>query len=73
MNFNRWSYTQAIYLMTQKHEYNNDSPTHYTQDICDDIFARMDTNKDGVLSQEEFVTGCLSDKRLYRMLAVKYN
>ena len=34
-----------------------------------DIFQKMDTNSDGVLSQEEFVRGCMNDDTLYKLLA----
>jgi len=34
-----------------------------------DIFNKMDTNQDGVLSKDEFVRGCLSDEKLYKLLA----
>ena len=42
-----------------------------TAPVCrtDDIFNKMDTNKDGVLSKEEFIKGCLNDETLYRLLA----
>ena len=33
-----------------------------------EIFAKMDENKDGVLTKDEFVKGCMSDKFLYQML-----
>jgi hypothetical protein len=42
-----------------------DAPLARTQDI----FDKMDTNRDGVLSKDEFVRGCLSDERLYKLLA----
>jgi len=29
-----------------------------------EIFERMDVNKDGVLSKDEFIRGCLGDERL---------
>jgi len=35
----------------------------------DEIFAKMDTNGDGKLSKEEFITGCLQDEYLQRLLA----
>ena len=34
-----------------------------------DIFGKMDTNNDGVLSKEEFIHGCLSDEKLFSLLA----
>ena len=34
-----------------------------------DIFIKMDANRDGVLSKEEFIEGCLNDETLYRLLA----
>ncbi len=33
------------------------------------IFDKMDTNKDNVLSKEEFVQGCMQDEALFKMLA----
>ena len=33
-----------------------------------EIFEKMDSNKDNVLSKEEFVRGCLQDECLYQML-----
>ncbi len=38
-----------------------------------EIFAKMDTNLDGVLSREEFLEGCLSDETLYNLLAYSSN
>jgi Ca2+-binding EF-hand superfamily protein len=35
----------------------------------DQIFQKMDANGDGKLSREEFVTGCLQDDHLRKMLA----
>lgn len=32
------------------------------------IFDKMDTDSNGVISEEEFITGCLQDKLLYQML-----
>ena len=33
------------------------------------IFEKMDTNKDGSLSRDEFVAGCLHDESLFKLLA----
>ena len=34
-----------------------------------DIFNKMDLNKDGVLSKEEFINGCMNDETLFNLLA----
>jgi len=34
-----------------------------------EIFDRMDVNRDGVLSKDEFIRGCLGDERLFKLLA----
>lgn len=39
--------------------------------ITDDIFKEMDFNNDGLISQEEFVNGILSNKKLSTMLTLK--
>lgn len=41
-----------------------DSPGERTEKI----FAKMDTNSDGVLTKQEFVEGCMKDQFLYQML-----
>jgi neurocalcin delta len=46
-----------------------EAPTIRTQDI----FCKMDSNKDGVLSKEEFMQGCLNDETLYRLLACSHD
>lgn len=33
------------------------------------IFAKMDENNDGQLTQDEFLKGCLQDEELSKMLA----
>ena len=58
---------QAIYNMVGPSlTYNDpeDTPDRRTKEI----FDKMDENKDGVLSKEEFINGCLSDQFLYQML-----
>ena len=34
-----------------------------------DIFKKMDTNCDGVLSKQEFIEGCMNDETLFKLLA----
>ena len=52
--------------MTEGDEHKvGDAPVIRTKDI----FVKMDTNHDGVLSKEEFIRGCLNDQTLYRLLA----
>ena len=38
-----------------------------------EIFDKMDSNKDGVLSKDEFVRGCMDDETLYKLLACSSN
>jgi len=45
----------------------DDTPQSRTREI----FAKMDSNCDGVLSKDEFIKGCLEDNVLYHMLAYK--
>ena len=59
-------FKQAIYLMTEGDMSKiGDAPELRTRDI----FVKMDTNSDGVLSKEEFIKGCLGDETLYKLLA----
>jgi len=32
------------------------------------IFEKMDVDLNGVITEQEFITGCLQDKPLYQML-----
>jgi hypothetical protein len=43
--------------------------------VCrtDQIFSKMDTDKNGVISESEFISGCLQDKFLYQMLTADYS
>lgn len=41
---------------------------HTPEERTSEIFAKMDVNKDGVLTREEFMEGCMADKQLYSML-----
>jgi Ca2+-binding EF-hand superfamily protein len=40
-----------------------------TKSKVDEIFLKIDTNGDGKLSKEEFITGCLRDDYLLRLFA----
>lgn len=57
---------QAIYLMT---DYKPTEEGEMPEVRTKEIFNRMDTNGDGVLSKDEFIRGCLGDQRLYKLLA----
>ena len=59
---------QAIYLMTED-QLNDELMDVAPKKRTRDIFLKMDTNRDGVLSKEEFVKGCLNDETLYKLLA----
>lgn len=37
------------------------------------IFQKMDLDKNGVISETEFINGCLEDKFLYQMLTADYS
>lgn len=39
----------------------------------DQIFQKMDLDKNGVISEAEFINGCLQDKFLYQMLTADYS
>ena len=34
--------------------------------MLDMVFSRLDTNKDGLLTKEEFIEGCLKDPEILR-------
>ena len=38
------------------------------EDRAKQIFQKMDTNRDGILDEKEFIEGCLNDKSLMTML-----
>lgn len=39
----------------------------------DQIFQKMDLDRNGVISEAEFINGCLQDKFLYQMLTADYS
>ncbi|KAI8430706.1 hypothetical protein MSG28_000894 [Choristoneura fumiferana] len=43
--------------------------TKIVQERAKNIFAKMDENNDGQLTQDEFLKGCLQDEELSKMLA----
>ena len=58
---------QAIYNMVGSalaDASDEDTPESRTKEI----FNKMDDNKDGVLSKDEFIKGCMADQFLYQML-----
>ncbi|KAF5292113.1 hypothetical protein FQA39_LY14068 [Lamprigera yunnana] len=44
-------------------------PADTAEERAKNIFAKMDENNDGQLTQEEFLKGCLQDEELSKMLA----
>jgi Ca2+-binding EF-hand superfamily protein len=44
-------------------------PQDSAEERAKSIFAKMDENGDGQLTQEEFLKGCLQDEELSKMLA----
>lgn len=48
---------------------NVESPLTRTEQI----FQKMDLDKNGVISEYEFINGCLQDKFLYQMLTADYS
>ena len=61
---------QAIYSMVGASLNYNDTDEDTPEKRTVEIFAKMDENKDGVLSKPEFIKGCMSDEFLYQMLTV---
>ena len=45
-----------------------DAPAETPEQRTERIFVQMDKNKDGVLTKQEFIDGCLSDDVLCSML-----
>jgi len=44
-------------------------PTDSAEERAKNIFSRMDDNGDGHLTEEEFLSGCMQDDELSKMLA----
>lgn len=61
------SVVQAIYDMLGACSSNR--PADSAEDRAKNIFAKMDENNDGQLTQDEFLKGCLQDEELSKMLA----
>ena len=63
-----WScdlFVQAIYDLLGEEKKGSNSP----EAKVDQIFSKMDVNSDQKLSKDEFVTGCLQDDYLRKLLA----
>ena len=57
---------QAIYGMLNK---DATEPMSDSDERARKIFRRMDVNRDGLLTEEEFLRGCLEDDELSKLLA----
>lgn len=66
-SFLRSIITQAIYDMLGACSSNR--PADSAEERAKSIFAKMDENNDGQLTQDEFLKGCLQDEELSKMLA----
>lgn len=60
-------FSQAIYDMLGACSSNR--PADSAEERAKNIFAKMDENNDGQLTQDEFLKGCLQDEELSKMLA----
>ena len=47
---------------------NIERPTESAEETAKQIFEQIDENGDGTLTEEEFLTGCLEDDKLFKML-----
>jgi Ca2+-binding EF-hand superfamily protein len=47
---------------------NNAKPTKTAEEQASDIFAQIDEDGDGTVTEEEFLAGCLENENLYRMM-----
>jgi len=61
------AFFQAIYDMLGACSSNR--PADSAEERAKNIFAKMDENNDGQLTQDEFLKGCLQDEELSKMLA----
>ena len=62
---------QDIYAMQRVYSKlgaNIERPTESAEETAKQIFAQIDENGDGTLTEEEFLTGCLEDDKLFKML-----
>lgn len=66
-NCSRVFCSQAIYDMLGACSSNR--PADSAEERAKNIFAKMDENNDGQLTQDEFLKGCLQDEELSKMLA----
>ncbi len=55
------------------YENNNEDNVESPLTRTEQIFQKMDLDKNGVISEYEFITGCLQDKFLYQMLTADYS
>ena len=49
-------------------EFRNDNKS--AEEVVDQIFCKMDTDKNGTLSKEEFITGAKLDQSVIRALSL---
>lgn len=62
---------QDIYAMQRVYSKlgaNIEKPTKSAEELAEDIFTQIDVDGDGTLTEEEFLTGCIEDDKLFKML-----
>ena len=68
MKWPRSSDIYAMQLVYPKHGAKIENPTKSAEATAKDIFEQIDENGDGTITEEKFLTGCLEDEKLFKML-----
>ena len=66
---NREEMTKIVQSIYEMMDASATRPTDSAKEKTMDIFSRMDENGDGHLTEDEFISGCLHDEEISKMLA----